>query len=882
MDRRSHGTGRLGLWFPAVLILAIGIAGSLVVFGLIRRGEHDAAAERFGLRADWRAADLESKINSDALPIAGIAAHLATVGQLTPADFERAVTARYAYAPERRPLIVSWVARVPGAERARFEASVRAAGVPDFAIRDLVLEQGQARFEPAPERDVHYPVHLGMGFEGATRVLGVDLAANAARRAAIERALDSGEPRGIVFVPREGLGPLADLGMTMYVPVYAGGAIPETAAARRAAARGVVGGTFLVERLLDHAIEDTPALVERLLVFAGPPGAGPVHALAEFAPGDDGFRVRTDPVDLATLPGLRLDRPIDVVGTPWTLVFGFAPELIAAQQSWASWAWLAFGLTATTVLSLAMFLAQRRAGVMELLASRTAADLAASDRGLRRAHSHIAAIVAASPVAIVSLDGAGRVTSWNPAAERITGYTAAEIVGNPPPAMVPAPPAQAAGTPPPKGGERLVKGKHRDGSEIELLMSAAPIASEGGDPAGRIVVALDVTERNRLDRQLHQLQKMETIGQLTGGLAHDFNNLLGIIIGNLDLLAERLANDREGSELAQAALSAGLRGADLNRALLAFSRRQPLQPRVVDVNEVVHGMTALLRRTLGEQIEVRLRQAPDLANALVDPAQLEAALLNLCVNARDAMAQGGALTIETGNAHLDETYVAANADAAPGDYVMVSVSDTGTGMPPDVVARAFEPFFTTKEVGKGTGLGLSMVYGFVKQSGGHAKIYSEPGHGTTVRLYLPRAAAPSARVDGEKVTRDVAPSGRETILVVEDNEELRAVAVRLLDELGYRIREVRNGHEALDLLRATQEKVDLVFSDIVMPGGLDGRMLASEAVKLRPGLKVVLTSGFTEASGITQGVLGAAVSFVSKPYRRHELARRIRQVLDND
>jgi PAS domain S-box-containing protein len=876
MDRRSHGTSKLGLWFPAALILTIGIAGSLAAFWLIRQGEYAAAVERFALRADWRTADLENKINSDVLPIAGIAAHLATVDPLTPAGFASAVTARYAYAPERRPLVVSWVARVPGEERARFEASVRAAGIPDFAIRNIVTEGGQERFVPAPARDVYYPVHLGMGFEGVPRPLGVDFAADGARRAAIERALDSGEPRSLIFVPRERAAPLADLGISMYVPVYAGGGIPATAPERRARARGVIGGTFLVERILGRAIDDTPAMLERLLVYADPPSASGARAFAEFAPGAGEFRVRRESVDLAALPGLRLDRAIDVVGTPWYLVFNFAPELITAQRSWAPWTWLAFGLIATALLALAMFLARRRTEVMALLASRTAADLAERDRGLRQANSQIAAIVAASPVAIVSLDGAGRVTSWNPAAERITGYEASETVGNVPPVLE-APEASAqAGS-----GGTLAKGKHRDGSEIELLMSSAPIVGDGGE-AGRIVVAVDVTDRNRLDRQLHQLQKMETIGQLTGGLAHDFNNLLGIIIGNLDLLAERLANDREGSELAQAALSAGLRGADLNRALLAFSRRQPLQPRTVDVNEAVRGMSALLRRTLGEQIEVRLQQAHDLANALVDPAQLEAALLNLSVNARDAMPKGGALTIETANAHLDESYVAANADALAGDYVCVSVTDTGTGMAPEVVARAFEPFFTTKDVGKGTGLGLSMVYGFIKQSGGHAKIYSELGHGTTVRLYLPRAAAASARLDGAAVAREAVPSGRETILVVEDNEQLRAVAVRLLDELGYRIREVRNGHEALALLRATPDKVDLLFSDIVMPGGLDGRTLASEAVKLRPGLKVLLTSGFTEASGIAEGVLGAAVSFVAKPYRRHELARRVRQVLDNE
>jgi CheY-like chemotaxis protein len=370
---------------------------------------------------------------------------------------------------------------------------------------------------------------------------------------------------------------------------------------------------------------------------------------------------------------------------------------------------------------------------------------------------------------------------------------------------------------------------------------------------------------------------MEAVGQLTGGLAHDFNNLLMVTIGNLDLLADDLRDFPKQRSLAETALAGALRGAELTRQLLAFSRRQTLQPKVVQINDFISGMTKLLQRTLGETIEVRMNLAADLWSANVDPSQVESALMNLAVNARDAMPSGGRLTIETTNKHLDEDYVALNPEAVPGDYVMLAVSDTGSGIPREILERVFEPFFTTKETGKGTGLGLSMVYGFIKQSGGHIKIYSEVDVGTSVRLYLPRAIKPDEEKAVGTPMGDAFMGRGETILVVDDNAEVRRTAVAQLERLGYRVREAADGPEAIAVLREIG-RVDLLFTDVVMAGGMSGLDLAAQARATRPDLKVLFTSGFAE-NARNGGNFRETDDFLSKPYRRQELAEKVRGIL---
>jgi len=382
---------------------------------------------------------------------------------------------------------------------------------------------------------------------------------------------------------------------------------------------------------------------------------------------------------------------------------------------------------------------------------------------------------------------------------------------------------------------------------------------------------------DELNQKLTQSQKMEAMGQLTGGVAHDFNNLLTVILGNAEHLAEKLAAHKELHGIAESIATAAERGSDLTRSLLAFARKQPLMPRDIDIGQKIVGMEQLLRRTLGEHIECEFRLDENLWQASVDPGQLASALLNLVLNARDAMPSGGKLTVEVQNTSLDESDVDVNGEARPGDYVMVAVTDTGTGMTTEVAGRAFEPFFTTKEVGKGTGLGLSMVYGFAQQSGGSMQIRSEPGHGTAVKLFFPRVATSQASA-APSAGQQAKPTGSETILVVEDDDMVRGYVEGELKALGYRVIVTRDGPTALAILRGP-ENIHLLFTDVVMPGGMFGTELAMEAARLRPGLKILLTSGHTEHPVDALDGAGREVRILNKPYRRHDLASTLRSVL---
>jgi PAS domain S-box-containing protein len=400
-----------------------------------------------------------------------------------------------------------------------------------------------------------------------------------------------------------------------------------------------------------------------------------------------------------------------------------------------------------------------------------------------------------------------------------------------------------------------------------------------GSPRGRYTLLIDLTERKMQEDQLQQSQKMQAVGKLTGGVAHDFNNLLAVISGNLDLAAETLGNtNKRVSRLLEPARRAAERGSTLTRSLLAFSRQQPLSPQVTDLNSLVRDMTELLRRTMPSNIGIEFVGAAGLWACEVDPGQLQNALLNLVVNARDAMPEGGRLTIETRNTRIDSDYAAIHADLTPGQYVMLAVSDTGTGMPPDVVAHAFEPFFTTKDLGRGTGLGLSMVYGFAKQSGGHVAIYSEVGSGTTVKVYLPRWAgqvdAPAPRVERSELA-----ARSETVLVVEDDEDMRFVAVTMLRSLGYTVLDTSTGPKALDLL-ARHDDIALLVTDVILAGNMNGRVLAEEAQRRVPGIKVLYMSGYTEDAIVHHGRLDLGVHFIQKPFRKPDLAAKVREALE--
>jgi signal transduction histidine kinase len=389
----------------------------------------------------------------------------------------------------------------------------------------------------------------------------------------------------------------------------------------------------------------------------------------------------------------------------------------------------------------------------------------------------------------------------------------------------------------------------------------------------------EIEERERAEEALRQAQKMEAVGQLTGGVAHDFNNLLQVITGNLDILRQRAA-DRSVHRLADAALRGAERAAALTQRLLAFSRRQPLDPRPIQVNKLVAGMSDMLRRTLGETVNVETVLAGGLWAAFCDANQLENALLNLAVNARDAMPDGGKLTIETANADLDAAYAATHDGVQPGQYVAIAVTDTGTGMSKDTLARVFEPFFTTKEAGRGSGLGLSQVYGFMRQSNGHVTVYSELGEGTTVRLYLPRHAGPDGEAEQDANLQPHPAAGHDqVVLVVEDDADVRANTVMMVEQLGYRVIGAADGAAALRELEG-HPAIRLLFTDIGLPGGLNGRELADKARERRPGLAVLFTSGYARNAVVHHGRLDPGVEIIGKPFTFAALGARIRRLMD--
>jgi two-component system, cell cycle sensor histidine kinase and response regulator CckA len=490
----------------------------------------------------------------------------------------------------------------------------------------------------------------------------------------------------------------------------------------------------------------------------------------------------------------------------------------------------------------------------------------------------------ASGEVIFMTDCRGVITSINPEFTRIYGYTAAEVVGMQTPRIL-------------KSGERtegdyekfwksilakkVVRGdiinKTKDGRMVNINSSVSPILDDFGRITGFVAIQRDLTERRQLEEQFRQAQKMEAVGRLAGGVAHDFNNLLTIINGYSQLLIEGdILDEAHRTQLIEIR-KAGERAASLTKQLLAFSRRQVLEPKVLDLSAVVDGMHKMLSRILGEDVELRILTKGLLGRVKADVTQIEQVILNLAVNARDAMPHGGLLSIEIANAVLDEDYAKTHSTVTPGRYVSLAVSDTGIGMDAKTLGRIFEPFYTTKEQGKGTGLGLSTVFGIVKQSGGHINVYSEPGKGTTFRIYLQEVESPAAEAVEAEASRP--PGGSETILLVEDEEGVRAIATRVLKDYGYKVLESSSAEDAVRIGDEYRPAIDLLLTDVVMPG-LSGRNVAEHLTFSRPGIKVLFMSGYTDDAIIHHGVLEAGVAFLQKPFTPEGLAARVREVLD--
>jgi PAS domain S-box-containing protein len=482
--------------------------------------------------------------------------------------------------------------------------------------------------------------------------------------------------------------------------------------------------------------------------------------------------------------------------------------------------------------------------------------------------------------AVIATDLQGRVTRWNKGAERLFGYAAGEVQGQHVGLLYPPGEGEAAFRrilAAVQGGEGYDLEKRlrrKDGQEVDVHCSLSLLRDRRGQPAGVISYSVDVTERKRLEERYLQAQKLEAVGRLAGGVAHDFNNLLTAITGFAEFVLGSLPPDAPLRGPVQEILRASERGASLTRQLLTFGRRQRRNARVLDLNAVITGAEQLLRRLLREDIELATRLQPGLGRVHADPGQLEQVLLNLAVNARDAMPRGGRLTLATTNLWVGPD----DPEVPPGPYVLLKVTDTGVGMDAATRARAFEPFFTTKEIGKGTGLGLATVHGIVQQSGGHIEVDSEPGQGTTFKVYLPRVDEP-ARAGPSHDGVGVPPRGSETVLLVEDDDGVRALSRHVLQASGYRVLEASAGSEALHRFRRSASSIDLLVTDVVMPG-LGGTQLAERLRALQPGLKVLYLSGYADDAVVRHGILQAQVNFLQKPFTPAALARKVREVLD--
>jgi len=536
------------------------------------------------------------------------------------------------------------------------------------------------------------------------------------------------------------------------------------------------------------------------------------------------------------------------------------------------------------VLAIAIFVVLRVLPLRALL--RREASLEAARRETQEGEQLLRLVTDAMPVLIGYVDSDERLRFVNKIAENWYARPRAEIVGRTICEMLPKalcdqirPQMRVVLSGKPVTFEQSAT--YPDGIARQVHGRYIPHVGPNGQVQGYFALVEDVTAQRETEEQLRQAQKTEALGQLTGGIAHDFNNLLGIILGSIEILHDHHAEDPESRTLLDAALNACARGGELTQRLLAFSRKQVLAPRVVSTNDLIAATAVLLRRTIPSSIHIETVLAEDLWPAMVDAGQLENAIVNLSINARDAMPAGGKLTIETANMEIGLDTPDDGADElAAGSYVTVTVSDSGIGMPPDVVARVFEPFFTTKEVGKGSGLGLSMVYGFAKQSGGQVKVYSEVGGGTCVRVYLPKANSDAATLTPGQPRDLELPAGRgETILVVEDAEDLLHIAVAHLQNLGYTVLQAGEGPTALAMLQERPD-IDLLFTDVILPDGMDGGELARQAKARHPDIKVLFASGYSRNALVHQGRLEEGVHLIDKPYRRRDLARGVRAALD--
>ncbi len=860
-------TQRLIPWWPLAATIAVG----LLVTGLVSRTaqfiQDRQTEEALAPQADWLAQDLKLKIDNAMDPVRAVAVFVSSQDTFTDSEFDRVVD--NAWGLSRSTRAIAWAPRLTGGQRQAFEDEARRSGLPEFSIMDRGPEESTVS---APQRDEYLPVRMRKALESQASPLGLDLSSDPIRSRAADRARDEGKPVATSIVQLFGSrSPTPSL--QVFVPIFADGSTPVSVEERRQRLRGHVVGSFDLMTLLNQAIANTPAVFATFTVRLAEDGAPSSFPGAMHTAQSPSF----EPWNQAspTASGYTTARTVDILGQKWVVSLRFPIATFDAIWSRNPYAWLLAGFLLTAVSAAFVAREKWQTALAQHLVEQRTAELEATALKMK-------ALVDSSPLATIELDVDRRVGTWSRAAERIFGYTASEIVGQPYPLF----PDRDRET-----FERLFRSietdqqhvqdvpiqlRHKDGSMLDIMFSGSPLYDADRKMIGVVHVLEDVTDKKVVEQKLIQAQKMEAVGQLTGGIAHDFNNILGLVVGNLDQLIEVCEAQPDVKTLGAAALDAALRGAELVRRLMAFSRNQPLAPKLLNLAELVRGMEPVLRQALDERLVIEMHIEDDIWPVLADQAQFENAILNLAINARDAMPDGGRLGISCANETIDDS-AAEMSDLVPGDYVTLTVSDTGIGIPPEVLARVFEPFFTTKEVGKGSGLGLSMVYGYALQSGGRVRIYSEVGHGTDIRLCLPRAHG-TAVPDSARTASQSASTGTERILVVEDKPDVRRMAITLLTSMGYRTMAAENAAAALEILDRG-ERFDLLFTDLIMPGEMSGIGLAREVRRRFSKLPIVFTTGFSDPAELQREMTTLSASMIVKPYRKSALAACVRAAL---
>jgi PAS domain S-box-containing protein len=847
-----------------VLVLSLGVTA--VVWRVTDAIVASQARRAFSAEARVLQVQIERQLAAYEVVLAGAAGLLDPSKTVTRSEWRNYVASLDLTHRLPRMVGLGYAARLRPQDLSAHVADVQSQGYPAYRVR------------PPGPREEYAPITFNEPLDAHNqRALGYDMFSEATRRDAMAAARDRGRPSlsgKVRLVADEGETQRAAL--FFYMPVYRDEALPRTVGARRGQLTGYVFAVFYADSVFQDMFDPATSAVA-FDIYDGQttaPDALLFHS---------GTAIDHDADSHAH--DHRLTVAFDAPGRQWTATFHPTPAYDIQQNLAFPTKILVGGIVLSSVLFAVVLVLTTRLSRARSIATSLAERTTQSEARFRDLFWN-------SPDAILLVSRDGRIRDINREVESNFGYGRDELLGVPVDILVPddrrtdhigkrdefwrAPTVREMAA-----RDVAPEGRRKDGSTFPIDVSLIPL-NAGAEPTVAAVVR-DLSDKIAAETQLRQAQKMESIGQLTGGIAHDFNNLLTVVVTNLDILIESFQDEPEKHQLAEGALQSALRGAELTRSLLIFSRQRPPEPlakaATTQLGVLLANTIGLLRRTLGEQIRLSIDLPDDLWPMSGDASQVEEAIFNLSINARDAMPDGGTLTLSAANVTLDETYTARNPDCTPGDYVMLAVTDTGIGMPQEVIDRAFEPFFTTKEPGKGTGLGLSVVYAFAKSSGGHLKIYSEVGHGTTVRLYLRRATGKDVAAAAEQAGGKELVGGSESILIVEDNEPVRDSACRILGNLGYRIETADSGPAALAMLEGGRH-FDLLFTDVVMPDGMTGYDLADEALRRAPGIKVLITTGYARGTGDRNNRAAVSYSLLRKPYRRIELAMQVRAVLD--